>query len=74
MAERTRTILAGQDTADVRELIVSVATGRGEFSIWWTVFAHDVDMRKRLREAFVGTHGASFDLNESPVPRAGGQL
>lgn len=73
-AERTRAILAGQDTNEVRELIVSVATGRGEFSIWWTVFAADIDMRRRLREAFIGTHGASFDANESPVARAGGQL
>jgi uncharacterized protein (TIGR02646 family) len=73
-AERSRDILAQQNTAEVRELIVNVATGRGEFSIWWTVFAGDSDMRRRLREAFVGTHGASFDVNETPVPRAGGQL
>lgn len=73
-AEWARTILAGQDTDEVRELIVNVATGRGEFSIWWTVFATDSDMRRRLREAFVGTHGASFDADENPVPRAGGQL
>lgn len=73
-AERSRAILAGQDTDEVRELIVNVATGRGEFSIWWTVFAADSDMRRRLREAFVGTHGASSDVNESPVPRGGGQL
>jgi uncharacterized protein (TIGR02646 family) len=73
-AERSRAILAGQDTDEVRELIVNVATGRGEFSIWWTVFATDPDMRRRLREAFIGTHGASFDVNENPVPRAGGQL
>jgi uncharacterized protein (TIGR02646 family) len=74
IAERTRAILAGQDTDEVRELIVSVATGRGEFTIWWTVFANDTDMRRRLREAFIGTHGASFDVNENPVARAGGQL
>lgn len=73
-AEWTRTVLAGQDTDAVRELIVSVATARGEFSIWWTVFAGDTDMRRRLREAFIGTHGASFDVNENPVARAGGQL
>ncbi len=73
-AERSREILARQDTADVREMIVDVAMGRGEFSIWWTVFAGDADMRRRLREGFIGTHGASFDVNENPVPRAGGQL
>lgn len=73
-AERCREMLAMCDTPEVRELIVEVATGRGEFSIWWTVFAHDVDMRKRLRVAFIGTHGASFDVDENPVPRVGGQL
>mgnify|MGYP002377788923 CR=1 FL=1 len=73
-AEWARDILAGQDTNEVRELIVSFATARGEFSIWWTVFAADIDMRRRLREAFIGTHAASFDVNENPIPRTGGQL
>ena len=73
-AERYRDTLATSNTVQVRELIVDVATGRGEFSVWWTVFAGDVDMRRRLREAFLGTHGASFDVNEALVPRAGGQL
>ena len=58
----------------MRERIVESAAARGMFSIWWTVFAADVDMRQRLREAFTGTDGTSFDINESPVPRAGGQL
>lgn len=74
MAERYRTILTKQDTAETRELIVDVATARGEFSIWWTVFANDIDMRRRLREAFIGTHGTSFDINENLVPRVGGLL
>ena len=74
MAERCRDRLASCNTPEVRELVVEVATGRGEFSIWWTVFAGDIDMRRRLREAFIGTHGASFDVGESPVARAGGQL
>ena len=73
-AERCRDILEGQDTIEIRELIVESALGRGEFSIWWTVFAGDVDMRRRLRLAFAGTHGASFDTNEDLVPRHGGQL
>jgi uncharacterized protein (TIGR02646 family) len=73
-AERCREILAGQDTVQVRELIIEVATGRGEFSIWWTVFANDVDIRRRLREGFIGTHGGSFDANEDLLPRNGGQV
>lgn len=74
MAAHYRGRLATQDTEALREAIADVATGRGEFSIWWTVFSGDTDMRRRLREAFIGTHGASFDVNENPVPRAGGQL
>jgi uncharacterized protein (TIGR02646 family) len=73
-AERCRDILTFQDTDEVRELVVEVAKARGEFSIWWTVFALDVDMRCRLRRAFIGTHGACFDSGENLVPRSGGQL
>jgi len=74
MAEMDRARLAANDTAEVRELIVENALGRGMFSIWWTVFAGDADMRRRLREAFLGTHADSFDANEDLVPRVGGQL
>lgn len=74
LAKKGRSRLADQNTVVVRELIVENAIARGMFSIWWTVFAGDVDMRRRLREAFAGTHGASFDFNEDPVPRVGGQL
>ena len=73
-AKWCRDLLTTQDTVEVRKLIVEVATGRGQFSIWWTVFAGDVDMRRRLREAFIGTHAESFDADENPVPRVGGQL
>ena len=74
MAEKYRDMLAEQDTGVVRELIVDVATSRGEFSIWWTVFAGDIDMRRRLREAFVGTDAASFDGDENLLQRQGGQV
>ncbi len=74
LASDNRSRLRSQDTALVRELIVENAIARGMFSIWWTVFADDVDMRRRLRQAFVGTHKGSFDINENLVPRAGGQL
>ncbi len=75
MAEDARGRLAKQkNNVSLREQIVDTAVSRGMFSIWWTVFADDVDMRRRLRKAFVGTHAASFDAKENPVPRAGGQL
>ena len=73
-AKKDHARLVSQNTAAMRELIVENAIVCGMFSIWWTVFADDVDMRLRLRKAFTGTHGASFDANENPVPRAGGQL
>lgn len=73
-AEGCRDKLATCDTVEVRELIVELAASCGGFSIWWTVFAHDADVRKRLRKAFVGTHAGSFDSNEDPVLRTGGQL
>jgi uncharacterized protein (TIGR02646 family) len=74
LAELCRGDLAKQDTPAMRKLIVHVATGRGEFSVWWTVFADDIDMRRRLRQAFAGTHSGSFDVNEDLVARAGGQI
>ncbi len=74
LAERYRNLLGARDSKEVRELIVDVATSRGVFSIWWTVFEGDIDMRKRLRRAFKGTHGGSFGSDENAVPRAGGQL
>ena len=74
LAERSLSRLVNEDTVSLREQIVETAAGRGMFSIWWTVFAVDVDMRRRLREAFIGTDGVSFDINENPVPRIGGQL
>jgi type I restriction enzyme, S subunit len=54
--------------------IVQVAKGRGMFSIFWTIFAGDIDLRRRLREAFAGTSFACFDANENVQPRPGGQL
>ena len=74
LAKKNLDLLHSQDTDVVRALIVENVIARGMFSIWWTVFEDDVDMRRRLREAFVGTHAASFDTNENPVLRVGGQL
>lgn len=59
---------------DLREQIVETAIGRGLFSIWWTVFANDADMRQRFRLAFPGTDSGCFDHTENCQPRAGGQI
>lgn len=74
LAEKNRVRLVSNDTVEVRELIIENAVARGMFSIWWTVFAGEIDMRRRLREAFPGTHQGSFDANENLIPRTGGQL
>lgn len=74
LAELTRQKLLGNDSTDVRDLIVLCALGRGMFSIWWTVFSGDADMRRRLREAFLGTAANCFDANEELLSRPGGQV
>ena len=66
--------LRSQDTENIRELIVKVATGRGLFSIWMKVFEDDSDMRNRLIRSFKGTAEDCFDSNGNAVPRPGGQI
>ena len=68
-----RTQLATYDTPQQRDFIIAAAQ-KGIFSIWWTVFKGDVDMRRRLRNAFLGTDATCFDASENLVPRPGGQL
>ena len=74
LAKKDAERLNQHDSVAVRELIVENAVARGMFSIWWTAFAGDADMRRRLREAFIGTDAGSFDANEDLVARAGGQV
>ena len=74
MAKVDRQRLQTNDSIAVRELIVQNVQGRGMFSIWWTVFEDDVDMRRRLREAFKGSAKSCFDADEKAVSRPEGQL
>lgn len=74
LAERCRKQIEENDTEQVRSLVIEVAKGRGMYSIFWTVFQGDADIRKRLREAFAGTSHACFDANEELLPRPGGQI
>lgn len=74
-AEATKQLLAANDTPEARELVTQVATGRGEFSIWWTVFHGDADMLQRLRNAFSGTATGCFHgTTGKPVRRCGGYI
>lgn len=74
LARRYVAELPLNDTPFVRNLIVDVAKTRGMFSIWWTAFAGNTDMRRRLRKAFLGTCPNSFDANENLTARPGGLL
>ncbi len=73
-AIRAKDRLGTADSIAFREQIVDTAQESGMFSIWWEVFTGDVDMRKRFRQAFVGTCSNSFDANENLQARNGGQL
>ena len=66
--------LQSEDTENIRELIVEVATGRGRFSIWMKVFENDSDMRNRLVKGFKGTAENCFDSNGNAIPRPEGQI
>jgi uncharacterized protein (TIGR02646 family) len=74
LAERDRHRLLRNNSVEVRELIIENALGHGMFSVWWTAFADDIDMRRRLRQAFLGTDPGSFDADEHIQLRAGGQV
>lgn len=74
LAERSRQRLAQSNTSELREQVIETALARGMFSIWHYAFVGDLDMRRRLREAFLGTAVDCFDPNEDPLPRPGGQV
>lgn len=69
-----RSLIQENDCEQVRNLVVEVAKGRGMYSTFWTVFEGDIDIRKRLREAFSGTSSTCFDADEGLLPRPGGQI
>ena len=62
------------DSVLVRNLIRDLAVATGYWSVWFTVFSGDADMRQRLVDALPGTDPGSFDGNSIPVPRPGGAL
>jgi len=68
-AHRRQIELKKYDTPHLRGCIVDMAASRGMFSIWFTVFSDDIDMRRRLIEAFIGTDKTSFDDEFQPVKR-----
>ena len=73
-AQRGLRILQGEDTENMRQLIIELATSRGLFSIWMKVFENDSDMRRRLIRGFKGTAENCFDSNGDTIPRPRGQI
>lgn len=66
--------LLNNDTSDVREILIERATAKGMFSIWFTVFSDDTDMKRRLISAFSNTDNSSFDATYTPIARPNGQI
>jgi uncharacterized protein (TIGR02646 family) len=58
------------DSLMIRELIVTAAK-KSIFSVWFTVFQDDTDMRRRLVDAFLGTDACSFNDSYEPICRIG---
>ena len=55
-----------------REMIITMVNEY--FSIWMTVFADDVEMKRMIVNKFIGTAKDCFDADGNPVPRKGGQI
>lgn len=61
LAQRSYERLRRADSQEMREQIIETALTRGGFSIWFATFANDVDMQRRLIDAFPGTAIQCFD-------------
>jgi uncharacterized protein (TIGR02646 family) len=72
IAEDAKASLATARTPVVIQLIVNLALAQGFFSVWMTVFASDLDVRRALIAAFPGTATTCYDpsttLPVSPRP------
>ncbi len=66
--------LATSNTPERRAEIAEIATQRGMFSIWITVFKDDADIRQRLIAAFKGTAVNCFDGASLAICRPGRSL
>lgn len=71
-AERALARLAKRDDNEFREQIVETAESKGYWSVWMTVFGHDVDMRQRLINAMPGTAKTCFDAQTNALSRVHG--
>ena len=74
VALQTAEFLEADDSDPMRTLAIEVAKGRGFWSVWLTVFNDDVDMCRRLINAFSGTTTECFDDDTNVLPRPGGKI
>ncbi len=74
LARRAKSRLTGNQSPDFRDQIVDTASANGFWPVWYSVFADDPDMLRRLRAAYPGTASACFDSSGKPVQRPGGLL
>jgi len=61
IAARSKELLGRNRSPDVIELVRANALAHGHFSVWMTVFAGDVDVRRELVAHFKGTDPGCFD-------------
>jgi hypothetical protein len=74
LAQQMRAMLARNDNSDFRETLVKLAKESGFFSIWIAAFHDDLDMRRRLVDAHIGTAMDCFEGDWTLKNRLGGHI
>lgn len=74
LAEQARTWIGENDSGQIRSMAVELAKGIGFWSVWFTVFKDDTDMRRRLIDGFPGTETLCFADDMTLEPRPGGSI
>lgn len=75
IAEQAKNNLNLNNTIQQREAIIQTALAYGFFSIWMKVFETDIDMRKRLIQAFKVPLNCFDPITTQPIsPRPGGLI
>ncbi len=64
--------LKQQNTPQMRNCILELASASGHWSIWMHVFDDDIEMKRALIEHFPGTCHDCFNEHLAPIKRKGG--
>ena len=73
-ATKNKTSLLENDNTVLRDMIIDIAYAKGMFSIWYSVFSDDIDMKRRLIAVFENTAINCFDDDFDLVTRPAGQI